>query len=691
MSFVAELKRRNVIRMAGLYLVGAWLITQVSSTVLPMFGAPDWLPRTVVILLAIGFVPTLIFSWIYELTPEGIKRDADVPLEKSIGRETGRRIDRTIIVVLLLALIAFAFDRFVLLPRAPADNAAPAGAHAGGPAAASTAATATAQPVNEKSIAVLPFENLSDEKANAYFAVGIQDEILTRLARIGALKVISRTSTMHYTSTPDNLPQIAHQLGVANILEGSVQKAGDVVHINVQLIRAATDEHLWADTFNRKLDDIFAVEGEVAQAIAEQLKATLTGAEAQQLSAAPTRNPAAYDAYLRGLDWYRRTFGFEQLKEASRYFAQATQLDPDFAAAWARGSDVDGLLYFQTFDRSEARLQSAKRGADNAMRLAPESAEAWLAKGWFLYHTEDFAGAAAAFAEAARRAPNDPDIVAAQGYLQRRLGHYPASIQLLERSLDRDPQNMTNLSSLGETLDFVGRHGDARIWYDRALALLPNDPGTLTAKGWTYLSEGNLDAAGSIFDPLPLQAAATSLNFQANYLTYRRRFADLITALKQAIAAPDFVLDGWTSWHYTDLAWAERWAGDEAQARVTFSEAKRKITALRASVGDNGYLAQNLAMVEAGLGDANAVEREGKRSLELLAKDKYFEATALGNFAGALALAGRKDDALTVLAEAQLAYGTDYGALRYSPVWDSLRDDPRFRALLEKAREASSP
>src|SRR5947207_9312132 len=217
-NFFAELKRRNVVRMAGLYLVGAWLLVQVAGTVLPMFGAPDWLPRTVVILLAIGFLPALMLSWVFELTPQGLKRDEDVPSEQSIAPQTARRMDRMIIAVLVLALGYFVFDKFVLAPgRVSSTNDSSSG-------------------VNAKSIAVLPFENLSEDKANAYFAEGMQDEILTRLAKIADLKVISRTSTQHYKSSPDDLPQIARQLGVTHVLEGSVQKAGDAVRVNVQLI-----------------------------------------------------------------------------------------------------------------------------------------------------------------------------------------------------------------------------------------------------------------------------------------------------------------------------------------------------------------------------------------------------------------------------------------------------------------------
>src|SRR4051795_5183587 len=282
-NFFAELKRRNVIRFAGLYLVGAWLLVQVASTVLPMFGAPDWLPRSVVILLAIGFVPALIFSWLFELTPQGLKRDEDVPPEQSIAPQTARRMDRMIIAVLLLALGYFAFDKFVLTRRAIAPPI---------PIVTSVALSVpVATAISEKSVAVLPFENLSSDKENAYFADGIQDEILTRLAKIAALKVISRTSTQKYKSAPDNLREVGKQLGVANLLEGSVQKIGNAAHINVQLIRVATDEHLWAESYNRKLDDIFGVEGEVATAIADQLNAKLTGNEKESIALKPTSNP----------------------------------------------------------------------------------------------------------------------------------------------------------------------------------------------------------------------------------------------------------------------------------------------------------------------------------------------------------------------------------------------------------------
>src|SRR4051812_5103271 len=289
MSFFAELQRRNVIRMAGLYLVGAWLLTQVASTVLPMFGAADWLPRSIVILLAIGFLPALIFSWVFDLTPQGLKRDEDVRPEESIAPQTARRMNRMIIAVLVLALGYFAIDKFVLAPRRETTRSATPRV----PNEAKSVAIA-------KSIAVLPFDNLSRDPDNAFFAEGVQDEILTRLARVADLKVISRTSTQRFKSAPSDLRDIAKQLGVTNILEGSVQKANDQVRVNVQLINALTDAHLWADTYDRKLTDIFAVESEIAKTIAETLQAKLNSSAEHVLASRPTDNAEAHELYLKG-------------------------------------------------------------------------------------------------------------------------------------------------------------------------------------------------------------------------------------------------------------------------------------------------------------------------------------------------------------------------------------------------------
>src|SRR5213595_1507962 len=287
-NFFGELKRRHVYKVAVAYAVVAWLLIQVATQVFPFFELPNWAVQMVVLAMVIGFPIAVVCSWAFEMTPEGIKLERD--LDRRVTRKTGRKLTALITVVAALAAGVTTF-RFLHSDRGNTERPA-----------------ALAAEIESKSIAVLPFENLSEEKSNAYFAEGVQDEILTRLAKIGALKVISRNSTQQYAARPGNLSEIARQLGVVSILEGSVQKAGDQVHINVQLIRAATDEHLWAESYDRKLENIFGVEGEVATAVAEALRAKLTGAEQQALEQKPTNNPEAYDAYLHGLAYALRSF-----------------------------------------------------------------------------------------------------------------------------------------------------------------------------------------------------------------------------------------------------------------------------------------------------------------------------------------------------------------------------------------------
>ena len=366
-SFLDELKRRNVLRMAGLYLVGAWLLIQVASTMLPVFDVPGWVLRGLIIILALAFIPALIFSWVFELTPHGLKRDEDVTPEESIAPQTARRMNRMITAVLVLALGYFVVDKFVLAPRRQAPQAALL------PNDSSSAASA-------RSIAVLPFENLSEDKGNAYFAEGVQDEILTRLSKIAALKVISRTSTQKYKSAPENLTEIAKQLGVANILEGSVQKANDQVRVNVQLINAATDAHLWADIYDRKLTDIFAVESDIAKTIADTLQAKLTGPEQAAIAVRPTENPEAYQLYLKGrFFWNKRTAS--DLHKSIDYFNQAIAKDPNYALAYAGLAQAWLLLPGYSGGNPQDCFPQAETAAKKALSLDDNSADAHAALG----------------------------------------------------------------------------------------------------------------------------------------------------------------------------------------------------------------------------------------------------------------------------------------------------------------------
>src|SRR6266478_4099857 len=296
-GFLTELKRRNVIRMAGLYLVGAWLLVQVAGTVLPMFGAPDWLPRSVVILLAIGFLPALIFSWVFEMTPEGLKRDDEVPIEQSIAPQTARRMNRIIIAVLVIALGYFVFDKFALTPRREA---------------ALVAARPSAEPksaANAKSVAVLAFANLSDDKGSEYFSDGISEELLTVLQKIPGLHVAARTSAFSFKGKNATAQEIGEKLGVANLVEGSVRRSGQTVRIAARLSRAATSEQLWSESYTRDLKDVFAVQSEIAQTIVTQLRGKLGGAVAERVQATVrggTTNPDAYQQFLQGRYYLNR-------------------------------------------------------------------------------------------------------------------------------------------------------------------------------------------------------------------------------------------------------------------------------------------------------------------------------------------------------------------------------------------------
>jgi TolB-like protein/Flp pilus assembly protein TadD len=456
-NFFAELKRRNVVRMAGLYLVGAWLLVQVAGTVLPMFGAPDWLPRSIVVLLAIGFLPALIFSWVFELTPQGLKRDEDVAPEQSIAPQTARKMDRMIIAVLAIALSYFGFDKFVLAPRREAALVAATSQSHAAPEP-DTTPTAT----NAKSIAVLPFDNLSHDQDNAYFAEGVQDEILTRLAKVADLKVISRTSTQKYKSAPDNLRAIAQQLGVANVLEGSVQKSQDQVRVNVQLINALTDAHLWADTYDRKLTDIFAVESDIARTIADTLQAKLTGSEKRAIAARPTENQEAYQLYLKGrFFWSKRTA--TDLRKSIDYFQQAIAKDPNYALAYAGSAQAWLLLPGYSGGTPNECFPQAESAAKKALSLDESSADAHAALAMVKQLFDfDSPGAIAEFQRAIELDPNDATAhhwfanhsLSATGQIERQIAE-------MKRALELDPLSKIINANVAQAYIYASRFDDA--------------------------------------------------------------------------------------------------------------------------------------------------------------------------------------------------------------------------------------
>src|SRR5207253_1914493 len=353
------------------------------------------------------------------------------------------------------------------------------------------------EPISEKSVAVLPLENLSDEKSNAYFAEGIQDEILTRLSKIAALKVISRSSTQKYKSAPDNLREVGKQLGVANLLEGSVQKIANAVHVNVQLIRAATDEHLWAESYNRKLDDVFGVEGEVASAIADQLNAKLSGAEQKAVAEKPTQNAAAYDAYLRGLTIEHNNYNYDAYIQAERNYQRAVELDPNFGLAWARMAILRSFLNFNAIDPNTYTAESVKQAADRAMALAPDAGESWIALGSYRYRVvRNFDSALAAYEEARKRLPNSALVYEYLGFILRRLGRWQEAEASYKKAMELDPRDVQLLTSVGnEFYLYLRRFDDALASIDRALQIAPDAAGEHANKAVVLQAVGRIDEA----------------------------------------------------------------------------------------------------------------------------------------------------------------------------------------------------
>ena len=669
-NFFAELKRRNVVRMAGLYLVGAWLLVQVAGTVLPMFGAPDWLPRSIVILLAIGFIPALIFSWVFELTPQGLKRDEDVAPGQSIAPQTARRMDRMIITVLVLALAYFVLDKFVLAPRRDAARI-----RNDSPPANST-----------KSIAVLPFENLSSDKENAYFADGIQDEILTRLAKIGALKVISRTSTSHYASSPGNLPEIAKQLGVANILEGSIQKAKDAVHVNVQLIRAATDEHIWAESYDRKLDDIFGVEAEVAQNIATALSAKLTGAEQAALAEKPTSNSAAYDAYLRGLG----NLAENSLNAAAHSFAEAVRIDPQFALAWAKLCRAHSLIYFHYMDRSEARRTAAANSLAEALRLQPHLPEAQLAKADFQYWVLlDYKGARDLLQQLYLSWPSNADILQDLGWDLARLGEWEKSAEYLDKAISLNPRDLFLRKSAVSGRLAMRDFATALRMLDDALQIWSGDVGLLDLKAQAFQGTGQLDQAQTIVDRLQPGPDRAGLNAIVNQAKLRRT---------PAIALPYFqALGEQTTVNLSDLPDLINFAnllelsGDKTKSRVMFLKARDAAEASLKEQPDNALPITLRAYALAGLGERDAALSGIDQALGLTASDARNHGTVEEIKARVLTRFGEKDRAIALLQHLlEISYDglgeapLTPALLRLEPDFDPLRGDPRFKKLCQK-------
>jgi TolB-like protein/Tfp pilus assembly protein PilF len=679
-NFFAELKRRNVYKVAVAYAVVGWLIVQVASTVFPTFHSPEWVVQSLVVIVALGFPIALILAWAFEATPEGIKR---TEVADAMPAATGHRKHAWMYIVVISALISVTL---FFIGRYTAGNKIPS----------------SANDIPEKSIAVLSFENRSEEKANAYFADGVQDEILTRLSKIADLKVISRTSTQHYKSAPENLPEIARQLGVAHILEGSVQKSGDAVRVNVQLIKAANYSHLWAETFDRKLTDIFLVESEIAKAIADHLRVQLTGREEQVIAAKPTENPEAYDAYLRGLAYTLKT-GNTQANSlgAQRYLREAVRLDPKFALAWALLSDVDSRGYVtQALQPTLALREETGQAAETALTLQPNLGEALLAKGFYYYAClKDYDAAVRYFEQARQFLPNSSRIPQSLAYVARRRGQWDRSETYFNEAERLDPRNVYLLSSHAGSYIMLRRFPEALRKLDQVLNITPGDVDTIVLKAGIAQAEGDLLRASALLAPLrPAADLHHALQTQVYQAILERRSAEIISRLKEILARPDPALGFYNGELRFYLGWAQEVAGDKAAAQESWRQARNELEPFLREQPENYHLLGDLALTNMGLGDKATALSLAERAMAVIPieKDPMDGPWPMEILARVAARMGESDRAITALQKllsipyegplATTVVPLTPALLRLDPMFDPLRNDPRFQTLCEEKK-----
>ena len=702
MKLLVELKRRNVMRMAGLYVVGAWLVIQVGETMLPIFDTPPWVLRALVVLIAIGFVPALVLSWVFELTPQGIKREAPnvgneedsqdylgperrqtrfrkVPAEHKPGSDAqppellskdgrlvqNRRIDRVIISALVLALGFFAVDKFLL--------SSPQTIQAG----------AIASKAVNNLVAVLPFQNRSVTKDDEYFVQGIHDDLLTQLSKVAYFKVISRTSMMAFADTRLSVPEIARQLGAGLVLEGAVQRAGDKVRVTVQLIDGATDVHLWAEKYDRVLttETIFGIQADIATAVANAMQVVLSPAEAGALAAGSTSSLPAYEAFIQGkLLAANDLASAERFTEALGLFDRAIELDPDFSDAYARKARTQLALYW--FGYGDAALRKAARvSVTQAQRLAPESIETGMAQAYLHYWgRRDYAGAEALLAKVLERAPEYADAWYTRALVARRDGRFQDCLDYFRRALTIDPANTDTILELSNTLEGLGRLDEIAALYEKsaawAKAPIFDRPENLMARGDFEAAWKALDGPNEFYPALPFRIAlamrdparieqALSAKLWPERLRHSPEYPE-IYALSQA--------EGLL---VTGRAQEAQIALDAIQARI--DSADIPYPGAWAGTGAYYYYPCDLPGMRGDLAGVRAAERD---FLENAPKDAWGELNLRTSLAAAFNRAGDPERAMVHLQWVIDTFGPNvFSGFAMLPGLQSLQNHPRYQAM----------
>ncbi len=656
-GFFDEVKRRKVYRVAAAYIIAAGGAIQLASASFPAWELPNWALRLVIVLLLIGFPIALILAWAFDVTPEGIRATPSVAVPR-----THRR--RNMIMLVATGVIISAAVGFFLLPRVSAHKI-------------------------DKSIAVLPFENRSDEKENAYFADGIQDDVLTNLSKIGDLKVISRTSVMPYRGKGSNVREIGKALGVSTILEGSVRRVGNRVRVNVQLIDASNDEHIWAEDYDRDLTDVFAIQTDLAQKIARELQAKLSPTEKAQIERKPTENSEAYLAFLQAHDLCTRPDKFRaDIEKAEQLFEQATRLDPDFAGAFAELAFVEDWMYHD-FDPTPARKEKARAAAEEAIRLQPNLPEAHLAMGFYHYYCErKYQAALNEFAIAKRSLPNSAECYMAVGSIERRQGKWAESTANFEKATALSPKDAFLLVNLADNYRANKNFEKADKLYDRAIEAAPNSLGALAGKGKLAVElKGDFAEIEKQLAQVPLgvdpDGQVTSVRVWL--LMLQRKFPEALAVLNEL---PQEVFHDSTA--PVSKAALEGmlylFQGNKAKAQAAFERARPFAEqSLRESPSDAARHIQ-LGFILTGLDRKQEALAEGRRAVELTpeSEDALDGPHLTASLAQIYAWVGEKDQALRLLDRSlETPNGITVPMLKLDPMWDPLRNDPRFQALID--------
>lgn len=684
MNLFNELKRRNVFRVAIAYLVGAWLFTQVADVVLGVISAPDTAMRAVVAILALAFIPTVIFAWVYEMTPDGVKKASEIDADDSITYETGKKLNIATMIMVVSAVAFVVFERYLPETGEPVSEVA---------SLAVEESPVEAEAQSATSIAVLPFANRSNEADDLYFTDGIHDDLLTQLAKIHDLTVISRTSVMEYRDTQKNMKEIGAELNVGTILEGGVQKVGNRVRINAQLIEVETDRHLWAETFDRELtaENVFELQSEIARNIVRAIEGELTPEEERLLDDIPTHNFAAYEAYLRGMEIVNRANYARSEEEAARpFFEKAIELDPEYAEAHAELANLYGQLYWRGIDTSPAHLVNYRQTLERARALKPDSPMALRAEANYYYRVENnYHKSLELLQKALQSAPGNVDIVSDIGLTLRRLGRWDESIQSFSRALRLDPASGFNHALLLETMSSVGRWQDI---IDNSVPLEDADRDELdiqiTRAQAIFNLTGDLTYMTRVFEVMNLIGSTDYLAWSADVHLLQRNYDSMIEVLNGPIWTDLMVQRVGEADRLSHLGDAWRLKGGADRAREYYEQV--------VSMQDEVMVSALQVQVYAGRRIAVALARLGRfdDALELI--NQVVEANPYENdalvanaplFGRAMVrgLAGDRDGAiedLTVAIDMRGALPTTRWELHLNPNWDFMRNDDRFVELV---------